>query len=396
MNITSYKNYLSSRGNNLSQIKRTQSDIIMNNTFTSDPTYKKVYILTKEGWKWEDAKYQFHTAPSISKDAVDYYLQFRPKVHYPVGSYVIVPDDTSPNINLESSELNNPFTQPTDKRTQWWLIVGRDEANAYVRYMILKCDWDFRWIYKGKLMSCWACSKSASSYTSGRWTDEISSSLDNLTNSWLPDTYHVYGDKLEELGMCDTRTVFYNQRFFLSNNDLEPKIYQVTKVLDINPQGIVKLSIKQDELNEKRDNIELRVCDYYTDEGDILVDIPISDIPDMSKTSTINWYTVDDYGELIDAPETKLELGTIYYFGTIFSEHNIDPQWKIELIDEYNEFNNEEKEYYIGLMKLTKFDNTTLALKPAKASSLKGKRFTLSVSDVNGEYHSSIELEVSE
>jgi hypothetical protein len=171
MNVTSYKNYLSSRGNNLSQVKRIQSDQIMNSTFTADPTYKKVYILTKDGWKWEDTKYQFHSAPSVSKDAVDYYLQFRPKVHYPVGSYVIVPDDTDFDINLTESEIRDPFSQPTSNRTQWWMIVGRDESNAYVRYMILKCDWDFRWIYKGKLMSCWACSKSANSYTSGVWRD---------------------------------------------------------------------------------------------------------------------------------------------------------------------------------------------------------------------------------
>lgn len=396
MNITSYKNYLSSRGNTLGQVKRTQSDVIMNNTFTLDPTYKKVYILTKDGWKWEDAKYQFHSAPSISKDAVDYYLQFRPKVHYPVGSYVIVPDDTDFDINLSEEEKVNPFSQPIENRKQWWIIVGRDEANAYVRYMILKCDWDFRWIYKGKLMSCWACSKSASSYTSGRWVDQYSASLDNLTNSWLPDTHHVYGDKLEELGMCDTRTVFYNQRFFLSNNDLEPKIYQVTKVLDINPLGIIKLSIKQDELNEKRDNVELRVCDYYTDEGDILVDIPIVDTPDAEKTATISWLTTNEDGELIDGVETKLEIGITYYFGVTFSADNVDPQWKIELIDENEEFTDEDKEYYIGLMKLTKFDGTTLALKPAKASSLKGKKFTLSVSDSNGEYYDSIIVEVAE
>ena len=48
MNITSYKNYLSSRGNTLGQVKRTQSDVVMNNTFTLDPNYKKVYILGKE------------------------------------------------------------------------------------------------------------------------------------------------------------------------------------------------------------------------------------------------------------------------------------------------------------------------------------------------------------
>ena len=393
MNITSYKNYLSSRGNNLAQVKRIQSDQIMNNTFTADPTYKKVYILTKDGWKWEDAKYQFHTAPSVAKDAVDYYLQFRPKVHYPVGSYVIVPDDTDFDINLSDEEKRNPFTQPTENRTQWWLIVGRDESNAYVRYMILKCDWDFKWVYKGKLMSCWACSKSANSYTSGVWRDEYSMSTDNLTASWLPDTHFVYGDKLEELGMCDTRTIFHLQRFFYSNNDLDPKIYQVTKITDLNPQGIIKLSIKQDELNEKRDNIELHVCDYYSNEGDIRIEAPEILVSDDEKTSHIDWFTVDEYGELISAVSTKLELGATYYFGATFSSDDIDPQWRIDLVGDYSD---KDKEYYIGLMKLTKFDNTILALKPAKASSLKGKEFNLWVSDINGNYESFIRLEVSE
>lgn len=145
---------------------KNQSDILMDTTFTRDHNYKRVYILTKDGWKWEDAKYQEHSVQSILKEPVDYYLQFRPKVHYPVGSYVIVPDDTSFDINLTEDELKNPFLQPTSNRTQWWIIVGRDEAPAFVRYMILKCDWDFRWVYKGKLMSCWACSRNASSYTS--------------------------------------------------------------------------------------------------------------------------------------------------------------------------------------------------------------------------------------
>ena len=197
--------------------------------------------------------------------------------------------------------------------------------------------------------------------------------------------------------MCDTRTVMHEQRFFYTNNDLDPKIYQVTKVTDLNPQGVIKISIKQDELNEKRDNVELRVCDYYTNEGDVLVDIPTVEVIDADKTSTINWFTTDDDGELIDAPETKLELGVTYYFEASFSGDNkIDSQWRIELIDDYNEFSDEDKEYYLGLMKLTKFDATTLALKPAKASSLKGKRFTLSVCDENGEYYSSIEVEVAE
>lgn len=396
MNITSYKNYLSSRGQNLSQVKRIQSDLIMNSTFTSDPTYKKVYILTKDGWKWEDAKYQFHSAPSVSKDAVDYYLQFRPKIHYPVGSYVIVPDDTDFDINLSDEEKRNPFIQSTDNRTQWWIIVGRDEANAFVRYMILKCDWNFQWVYKGKLMSCWACSKSANSYTSGVWRDEYSMSSDNLTSAWLPDTHFVYGDKVEELGMCDTRTITHLQRFFFSNNDLDPKIYQVTKITDLNPQGIIKLSIKQDELNEKRDNIELHVCDYYTDEGDIRIDKPINNISDIEKTSLIKWMILNEKGELDYGTSSPLQIGTTYYFEVEFSSEDIDPQWRIELLDNDNAYSEEDSAYYVGLINLTKFDKSTLAVKPGKASSLRGKKFILSVSDSYGEYYSSVELEVAE
>lgn len=218
-------------------------------------------------------------------------------------------------------------------------------------------------------------------------------SSDNLTASWLPDTHFVYGDKLEELGLCDTRTISHLQRFFYSNNDLDPKIYQVTKITDLNPQGIIKFSIKQDELNEKRDNIELRVCDYYSNEGDIRIDAPEVFVSDDEKTSSINWYEVDEYGELISAVPAKLEVGTTYYFGATFSDDNIDPQWRIELLGDYSD---KDREYYIGLMKLTKFDNTILALKPAKASSLKGKEFNLWVSDMNGNYESFIGLEVSE
>ena len=402
MDINQYKNYLSSHGKTMGQIKRNQSDVLMNSTFTLDPAYKRVYILTKDGWKWEDAKYQTHSTPSILKDAVDYYLQFRPSVHYPIGSYVIVPDDTSPDINLTDEELINPFSQPTKNRTQWWIIVGRDESNAFVRYMILKCDWEFRWIYKGQFMTCWACSRNANSYTSGVWRDDISSSLDDLTQAWLPDLRYTYGDKLENLGMYDTRTIMHGQRFFLSNNNLDPKIYEVSKIKDINPQGIIKLSIKQHELNEKRDNIDLRVCDYYTDEGDIQIDKPIVEAPDNTKSSTITWMIVNDDGELeenIDPILEVLQIGQTSYFAAKFydgiDEIKIDGQWRIELanIDGLNE---EDISYYEGLMKITRFDSSTIALKPAKASSLKGMEFVLTVEDIDGQYKSSIEVEVSE
>lgn len=161
-----YKQLLSSRGTSQGDIRKKQSDFIMNSTFTRDVAYKKVYILTPDGWVFTDAKYQTHTAQSIAKDAVDCYLQFRPSVHFPIGTYVIVPDDTSPDLNLTDSEMRNPFTQPIEKRTQWWMIVGRDNANAFVRYNILQCNWNFQWIYDGEVQNCFGCVRNANSYTS--------------------------------------------------------------------------------------------------------------------------------------------------------------------------------------------------------------------------------------
>lgn len=398
MNVSEYKKYLSSHGNSLGNIKRNQSDILMNSTFTRDPAYKKVYILTKDGWKWEDAKYQEHSVQSIAKDPVDYYLQFRPKVHYSVGSYVIVPDDTSPELNLNSEELLNPFLQPAKNRTQWWIIVGRDESNDYVKYMILKCNWDYRWVYKGKLMSCWGCARNSQSYTAGVWRDDISQSLDDLNALWIPDNYFVYGDALESLGMDDTRTIMYGQRFMLTNNVLNPKVYEVTKIVELSPQGVLKLSVKQGEFNEKRDNLDLRVCDYYTDEGEILVDKKDTFVSGNTMTSEINWMFVNENGELDSNDGFNneiLNIGHVSYFKASFSDNTVDGQWRIKLIND-EDLNESDVKYYEGLMKLTKFDRTTLALQPAKASSLKGRRFILSVSDENGDYESSIEVGVSE
>ena len=41
-----YKNYLSSYGSNLAQVKKNQSDAIMNNSFTADAQYKSCLLYT--------------------------------------------------------------------------------------------------------------------------------------------------------------------------------------------------------------------------------------------------------------------------------------------------------------------------------------------------------------
>ena len=118
-----YKSMLTSRGKNLSQARRNQSDMIMNATFTGDTGYKRVYILDPEnGWHYEDAKYSKHATVSILKDAVDYYLQFRPKVHYPIGVYVFIPDDMNDEIGFEEYEPEDPFKDEGFDMNKLWMM----------------------------------------------------------------------------------------------------------------------------------------------------------------------------------------------------------------------------------------------------------------------------------
>lgn len=394
-----YKSYLASEGNTLSQIKRNESDIVINQTFTADAAYKKVYILTQNGWKFEDAKYQIHTTPSILKDAVDYYLQFRPKIHYPIGSYVFIPDDNDFDINLSGSELDNPFTLPDDRITQLWFIVGRDDALSYVRYNVLKCNWNFKWLYKHNLYSCWGANRSASSYTSGKWTDEYSSALDNLTSAWIPDTYYTYGNNIYELGLSDTRTIMHEQRFMLTNNILDPKVYQVTKVVDLNPSGIIKLSIKQDELNEKRDNIKLKICDYYNDSGESNVSFVKDDSMPVVENPEIKWMQLNSEGELdevLDNILKYLHIGQSSYFECIPSNVESHLNWNIEFINVENHYSSEECSHFEGLIKITALKNGVISVKPGRTKKLIGKHYLLSAEDRYGFIRSSIELEVGE
>lgn len=169
-----YKALLASQGSHLGEVRKNRADMIMNATFKGDIGYRQVYILDKEeGWKYTDAKFTKHAASSIQKDEVDSFLQFRPKEHYPVGTYVFIPDDTSYELDINEED---PLW---DGAKNLWLIVGRTDNRQFVQYLVLQCNWKLKWIVgygdQKKLLSCWAVIRNANSYTSGVWNDYVNS-----------------------------------------------------------------------------------------------------------------------------------------------------------------------------------------------------------------------------
>lgn len=397
--LDSYSSIIGNNGNIYGNIRKSQSDWIMDDTFTHDVSYKKVYILDPEnGWKYEDARYQKHATISILRDDVDYYLQFRPKIHYPIGTYVFIPNDTSFDIGFSEYEPLNPFSDENFDLSKLWIIVNKNNSKNFVRYNILPCNWNFRWISRkngsSELMHCYGAVRSANSYTSGVWSADRSTSLDNIMNAWLPDTNLLFGDKINEYELCDTRYLTHELRFMLTNNIINPNVYEVTKVTDLSPQGIIKLTLKQDEYDQVRDNIDLLLCDYYDDSGEIKIKEQNNN-EQSGQTSIISWMFVNDDGELVEndgSYSEELHLGKMSYFSVSFPDEDIDPEWRTHLIGD--EFTEEEKRYYEKLLVLTKYDSQTLGLRPGKASSLIGKRFNLTVQDAAGLYKSEIELEV--
>lgn len=230
----------------------------------------------------------------------------------------------------------------------------------------------------------------------GVWNDFYTTGLDNLTGTWLPNTYYVYGDRLEEFELMDTRTIAIQTRTMITVNDINPNCYMVTKNVDMHPKGILKLSLKSDDFNPKRDNVELKVCDYYNDTGDVIVIDPPKD-PDPETSSTIHYMVVDANNELdVDDSFPILEIGKTYYYNAEFSDSGVTAQWRVELIDENGTYTEKERYSLERLMVIRDISSTGISMRPGKSNRLKGLKFKLSVCDVDGNYESSIDLEVAE
>lgn len=406
--LEDYQNALLNRGSNLSEVRKNQSDMIINATFTEDTGYKKVYILSKEnGWEYVDAKYGKHASYSILKDAVDSYLQFRPQIHYPVGTYVFIPDDTNLEIGFYDYQPENPFKDPNFTVNKLWMIVGRDDATQFVRYNIIRCNWNFKWVYKlhgeYQIMHVWGSVRNANSYTSGVWTADYMTQLDQITSAWMPDTYQLYGDKLSEFDICDSRYIQHDERFMITNNIIDPKIYRVTKVQDLVPLGLVKMTLKQTEFDPRVDNPDLLLCNYYDRMGEIKP-IETEIIDDEQFVSIIYQGVVNENNELEKGEKVSdivlIDIGKIIYFITEFYDEdyireNVEPEYRIEVIDENNILSDNERLYLEKLVKLTVLDNNTISIKVGKSIKVSGTKYKLSVQDKEGHYSSSVEMEVN-
>ena len=316
----------------IGQIHKENSDWLMEETFFNDPQAKVCYIYDfyhdDKPWLAEDithenttktkidAKFIVTKYSSIDKDQVEYHLQFRPsqpvrfteddelyyyetdyKKHYstqfPIGLFVDIPDE------------KNVYRK--------WLIVAKEEGNQFLKYSVLPCDYYLHWIevngterIKRKM---WCVSRAMNSYTSGRWIDRYMLGLDDIQKIWIP-----INPITEQLSYIEENK---NKRLVLSALIKKPHVWQISKVENTKPLGIIKITLDQDSWDEHTDYVNLETgemyADYYTS------DITPTDPTEPTPTPSSNYGT-------ITASTSTIKIGGSYKIltVTIYDENGTD------------------------------------------------------------------------
>lgn len=239
-----YKNRMTYRGKSMGEMLRMQSNMVIEQTWDRDPNSRRVYVVKAnhglpkitDEHKLVDVKFNVETYQKLTSDEPAYLLQFRhgAEKHNPdiaVGSYVYMEDE--------------------DGEWKWWLLVALDERPQFRQYHILETNWTLRWVVDNKIHTCLAVQRYQNSYSSGLRSGSTITSVDDMTAIWIPTN-------------ADTQTIGYNQRFLISDVGRIPALcYEVSKISDTSPVGLIKLSLTQTTFNEMTDNTELMIADYW-------------------------------------------------------------------------------------------------------------------------------------
>lgn len=291
-------------GTSIGDSIRYNSDLIMNSAFTHDPQYRKsnLYDWNMNFLEEVDIKFQTFTEFSILKDKVEHKVQFRPKYH-PEKIYI----DESIGLERFGYYLDIP---DDDGIINTWLIVGRNDKLTYPRYNVLKCNWIFQWIVNQTIYKCLGVLRMRSSYNSGEWSDGIFTKAENQDSFWLPQN-------------TITETIDYNMRFMPSTNKKHPLVYHVSKREETYPVGIFRFTMSQDMFDTTRDNKELMIADYYSNN---ILPQPSSPSPSNIRSKII-----------CSGKDTKLRIGGSFkaLTGSFYNNKNeeifIKGKWKLEL-----------------------------------------------------------------
>lgn len=211
-----YKKRLLLYGRNAHEALMTSNEEIMEYAFADMTTYKRV----KVNGTYYDARFLEDRKDTVESAAGNHRIQFRKGVHFPVGTYIEIPNE--------------------EEVYEKWLLVSDVDAVQFPKNCILKCNYNLKWIYNNRLIEYPVALRTKNSYTDGVKQAEEFNTLDNQSAFWIPFNE-------------DTQEITYDMRFLISNNPKHPKAFKVTKVDDVLRPGLVMVFLLQDQLQDGDD-----------------------------------------------------------------------------------------------------------------------------------------------
>ena len=122
-----------------------------------------------------------------------------------------------------------------------------DVANQFPKFGVVRCNHQLDWVinrpdgrYKRAM---WGAQRTQSSYNSGLYYKETVTYQENQSKFWLPWN-------------SISNEIFYNQRVILSMPMDIPICWQISKVENTTPKGVVQLTLYQEPFNPKTDYID--------------------------------------------------------------------------------------------------------------------------------------------
>ena len=176
----------------------------------------------------------------------------------------------------------------------------------------------------------------------------------------------------------DTKTLNYGQRVLISNNELHPIAWELSKVEDTLPIGVTKLTFTQTQFDEHRDNAELMIADYY-----------ISSIVPKPKEHDLIDSFISRSEITFNGMQQVLKVNGSYktlspkFYDHAGEELDVVPHWTIK-------FPSDEDRSKFDIFE----DGKNLKIKCLNYYDLVGKIVTISLNDENGKMMSTLDLEV--
>ena len=292
---------LAAQGSTLGQYYKNISDEVVQRTWDNDIGTRTCYLYPywldnepdlREGMSRfdESNKYKvdlrvvIKSYKSIAKDDGEIHLVFPPDI----WNSCELPEWWSDNMHVDYNGfgIDYPISLyadvPNDRGIyERWLIVYREYGNQFVKNGALKCNTRLQWVTdtanKRYIREMWCVQRTQNSYNSGIYQYQKMLVLENQSKLYLP-----YNDISNEL--------YYNQRLALSLPAQKPLVWDVSKIENTVPRGVLNVTLYQDEWNANSDvwwkpddegnplpGQYTYLCDYYQSPAVPVVE-PTSDV----------------------------------------------------------------------------------------------------------------------